>query len=106
MCGCSPSAGADRKVAGGEPQQRSAAASCRGGASVHLRRRGAAERVRLGEGMLEATSVCSDSTSGRRIERREAIAADGLALQAMAALRQLACDGEMFVRRGTASRSS
>jgi hypothetical protein len=69
MCGFSPSAGADRKVAGGGPQRRQAEASRGGGALVHLRRWGAAERVRLGEGMLEATSVCFGSALGRRIER-------------------------------------
>jgi hypothetical protein len=59
--------GADRKVAGGGPQRRPAAASRGGGAPVHLRRWGAAERVRLGEGMLEATSVCSGTVPRRRI---------------------------------------
>jgi hypothetical protein len=75
---------------------------CSGGQLVS----GAGVLSRLGIADLLVVTDCSGSASGRRIERREATTADGLALQAMAALRRPACDGEMFVGRGTASRSS
>jgi hypothetical protein len=57
LCGCSPSAGADHKVVGGEPQQRSAAASRGGGAPVLPRPREEAEEARLDVAELLAGSI-------------------------------------------------
>jgi hypothetical protein len=47
------------RVAGGGPQWRPAAAPRGGDGPMHLRRRGVAERVCLGEGMLLVASICS-----------------------------------------------
>jgi hypothetical protein len=47
---------------------------------------GAGVLTRLGIADLLVVTDCSDSASGRQIERREATTADDLALQAMAAL--------------------
>jgi hypothetical protein len=57
--------GENGRVAGGGPQRRPAAASSGGGAPVHLRRRGVAERVSLGERMLLVASICSVGAPSR-----------------------------------------
>jgi hypothetical protein len=68
--GLSPRSEADGERAGGGELRRPAAVASNGGASVANLRRKTAERVRLGERLLEAMLVCPGDRWRRRIWKR------------------------------------